>query len=192
MTSATLTAGSSRPAVLDEQTFAAIWRDTYDEILRHVWCLLHNRLDAEDVVAETFLKAWMKRDTYNPGAGTPLQWLRQIARRAAFDLLRYRASRPESAGIDPLTTTLAEDLDVAELVAHQLDADAVVTAVRAALAGLPPRHRQVVECRYVHGLNGPETAVRMGATVPAVKTLAHRAYVALRAALQSRVPCPTG
>lgn len=174
---------TTHPAVLDEQTFTQAWRDLYPRIVRYVSTWMARSGEAEDVACETFLKAWQHRASYNPAAGRLDTWLITIARRTAYDRLSYHVRRPV-VDVDPLEVVLADDLDVAELVAQQVDAEVVAAMVRAAVAALTLWQRRVIALRYVQGMSGSEIAQATGLSVTAVKSLLHRGHLALRAALQ--------
>jgi RNA polymerase sigma-70 factor (ECF subfamily) len=69
---------------------------------------------------------------------------------------------------------------VGALGADQVDARRTLARV---LETLPPDQRQVIELHWFDGLEFPEVAQVVGATLSAVKVRAHRGYVRLRQAL---------
>ncbi|MDG4795739.1 sigma-70 family RNA polymerase sigma factor [Micromonospora sp. WMMD1082] len=91
---------------------------------------------AEDLLQETFLRAWRRIDDLpaDPAAARP--WLFTVARRAAIDVLRARRARPmEVELIDPGVGV--GSVDLAERVV-----DAQV--IHAALPKLTPMHREMI------------------------------------------------
>src|ERR1700727_1010929 len=102
----------------------------------YVLTLLRDPAAAEDVTALAFERAYRRRRTFDRRRGEERAWLFGIARNAALDELRRRrrhaslAAEPEDAG-EPGTE------DEAEVALRR-------TAVKAALAGLPAREREVV------------------------------------------------
>ena len=134
------------------------------------------RVDAEDLVAETFARAWksLPLELHN-GAGDARPWLFHVLR----NLLTDRARRNEVA--DRAQARLrnqasASWLDASEDLAEQ-------DRVRQALASLAPRQRLVLELRFAADLDATEAGVLLGLQADAVRALTYRATRALRAAL---------
>jgi RNA polymerase sigma-70 factor (ECF subfamily) len=129
---------------------------------------------AQDVVQETFLRAWRNPTALRAGADPSRNWLFTVARRIAIDDWRSRNRRPE---------TLTADLPEAEL----LDESAAVTerqVMIAALQRLSYPHREVLlEC-YFRGSSVAEAATRLGLPEGTVKSRTHYALHALRLALE--------
>jgi len=134
------------------------------------------RVDAEDLVQETFLQLYRARLDFKPGARLR-PWLMTIALNLKRDLFRRRGRRPEH----PMEAA-AEDARIATN-GGAARREARRTLERA-LAGLPARHRQAIELHWVAGLSFPEVAQAMGAKLSAVKVWAHRGYKRLRTVLE--------
>ncbi len=80
--------------------FTFIYEKYYDRIYKYIYMMLLSREDAEDVVSDTFLRAYMHYDSYDPSVSSPATWLSRIAHNRALNLLRSseksrRASMPE-------------------------------------------------------------------------------------------------
>src|SRR5437667_8999677 len=52
--------------------------------------VVHEEVEADDVLQEIFIQVWEEADRYSPKAGKPLVWMVTIARRRAIDRLRRR------------------------------------------------------------------------------------------------------
>jgi len=139
--------------------------------------------DAEDVVMETYLKAWTHLPGYRGGASLKT-WLLRIARNAALDVLRRRASRPTSS-LSGESTDEPVVLDVedptAVTPAEQLEVRDSVAMLRKALARLDPPHRQVLLMRYEDGLSYGEIAAASGLAIGTVMSRLFNAKRKLRA-----------
>jgi DNA-directed RNA polymerase specialized sigma24 family protein len=75
-----------------EAAFTAIVRRLRPELLLHCYRFTGSTQDAEDLVQETFLRAWAKRQTFQ-GRSTFRAWLYRIATHACLDLLRRHPRR---------------------------------------------------------------------------------------------------
>ena len=165
---------SAGPDGLD---FDALYRDARDDVYAYVVTLLHSRAAAEDVTAQAFERAFRKARSYNPGKGGPRAWLFGIARNAALDELR-RGKR--------VATLVAEPVDAAAATDEAAERALERAAVRDALAGLPPRDREVIALKFHAGLDNAELAAVLGVSVSNAGTQLHRAMTKLRKAVDDR------
>jgi RNA polymerase sigma-70 factor (ECF subfamily) len=130
------------------QSFDALYRDSARDLYAYVRTLLGDDAGAEDVTALAFERAYRRRATFDARRGTQRGWLFGIARNAALDELRRRR---RSA---PLVGELPDE----DAPALEEEADLAVrrTTVRTALAGLPPRDRELVALKFHGGLTNAE------------------------------------
>ena len=167
--SATTAPPAAAPPAGDE--FDALYRTTVDDLFAYAATLLRDRAAAEDVVAATFERAYRRRSSFDPRRGSRRQWLFGIARHAALDELRRRRRN---------ATLAAEPEDDA---AGPDDVDPVRRAtVRAALAGLDARDRELVALKFFAGLDNAEIAGVLGISASNAGTRLHRAVHRLREA----------
>jgi RNA polymerase sigma-70 factor (ECF subfamily) len=155
---------------------------------------LQGKVDAADLVQETFLKAHRDFAQFR-GSGEPewAGWLRQIlAGNLAHLVRRYCGTQRRDVRLE---RTLREELDQSSqaldrgLVAPQSSPSqraarreqAVLLAN--ALGRLPEDYREVIVLSHLEGLPFPEVAQRMGRTVDSVKNLWARALARLRGVL---------
>lgn len=143
--------------------------------------LLGERGLAEELVQETFLRLWRSAAAFDPQRGSARTFLFTIARRAAVDLRRRRATR---------SLDLLADADLAESGpergAVEDTGDRLLAALdlRDAVAGLSPAHRKVIELGYREDLTQAEIARRLGLPLGTVKTRSHSALRELRRRLE--------
>ncbi len=166
---------SAGPARLD---FDALYRDARDDVYAYVVTLLHDRSAAEDVTAQAFERAFRKARSYDPAKGGERAWLFGIARNAALDELRRR-KRTATLAADPADAAAPAPEDAAERALER-------AAVRAALAGLPPRERELIALKFHAGLDNAELAAVLGVSVSNAGTQLHRAMTKLRKAVDDR------
>jgi len=163
-----------RPLALDLEV---LYRDARDDVYAYVATLLGDPAAAEDVTAGAFERAVRRRRSYDPRRGSPRAWLFGIARNAALDELRRRRRR----------ATLATDPPDREPPAPEDEADEALrrAAVRAALATLAPREREVIALKFHAGLDNGELAAVLGVSATNAGTLLHRAMTKLREAVDA-------
>ena len=128
---------------------------------------------AEDVVQETFIRAWRARNRFDTNLGTLRTWLFTIARRVVIDHARARAIRQT----EPLPTDMAgidDDVENA-MVGWQMEE---------ALKRLRPDHRQVLIETYYRGRSGREVAEELGIPEGTVRSRLFYGLRTLRLALE--------
>lgn len=169
----------SRPASASSPAldFEALYRAARDDVHAYVMTLLRDRAAAEEVTAQAFERAYRRQRSYDPRRGGERAWLFGIARNAALDELRRR-SRQAALAADPADLEAAGHEDHAESALRR-------TALRAALAALAPRDREVIALRFHAGLETAELAEVLGVSRTNAATLLHRAMTKLREAMHA-------
>jgi RNA polymerase sigma-70 factor, ECF subfamily len=172
--------------------------DSYQRQLRaHCYRMLGSVQEADDMVQETFWRAWNRRDTYE-GRSTVRAWLYRIATNLCIDSLRQRprralpvtrenvssldqpvpASINEPIWLEPFPFDLPGPQDENPEAKYSLK-ESVMLAFLASLHLLPPRQRAVLILCDVLDWPAAEVAEALGQTVPAVKSALHRARTTL-------------
>jgi RNA polymerase sigma-70 factor, ECF subfamily len=179
-TQAHLQSGGRRLTQNSWERFELLYRASRDDIFAYVATLLGDRAAAEDVTAQAFERAYRRRMTFDRRRGEERAWLFGIARNAALDELRRR-KRLASLTVDPedVSETRTGDDEGAEVALRR-------TAVRAALAELTPRDREVIALKFHAGLRNNELAKVLGVSDTAAGTLLYRAMEKLRKACDAR------
>jgi RNA polymerase sigma factor (sigma-70 family) len=168
-------AAPPRPLALD---LDALYRSARDDVYAYAATLLRDAAAAEEVTAQAFERAVRKRRSYDARKGSPRAWLFGIARHAALDELRRRR-RTAALATDPLDPAAPAPEDEADAAVRR-------AAVRAALAGLAPREREVIALKFQAGLDNAELAAVLGVSTSNAGTLLHRAMTKLRDAVDAR------
>src|SRR3954447_2725131 len=171
-TTATLPATAS----ISASEFDALYREARDDVFAYAATLLRDRGAAEDVTAQAFERAYRKRSSFDARRGSPRAWLFGIVRNAALDELRRR-KRDATAELPGPIAEPGPD-EAAELAAER-------DAVRAALARLAARDREVIALKYHAGLSNAEIAEVLGVSATNAGTLLHRAMNKLREAVDA-------
>jgi RNA polymerase sigma-70 factor (ECF subfamily) len=170
---------SSPPAPIGESSWARfeeLYRSSRTDIYAYVATLLRDHAAAEDITALAFERAYRRRRTFDRRRGEERAWLFGIARNAALDELRRRR-RLATLAVDP------EDVDVTvETIDDGGEVALRRTTVRAALAALPARDREIVALKFHGGLSNEELGRVLGVSQSNAGTLLHRAMEKLRKA----------
>jgi RNA polymerase sigma-70 factor (ECF subfamily) len=161
------------------ERFEALYRSSRDDVYAYVATLLHDRGAAEDVTALAFERAYRRRMTFDRRRGQERAWLFGIARNAALDELRRRR-RVARLVAEPTDEREGGVEDGAEVALRR-------TAVRAALAGLTPREREIVALKFHAGLTNAELARVLGVSETGAGTLLYRTMQKLREACDAKV-----
>jgi RNA polymerase sigma-70 factor, ECF subfamily len=181
------------PAV-EADAFAELTEPFRGELLAHCYRMLGSVDDAEDLVQETYLRAWRSYAGFE-GRSSLRTWLYQIATNACLSALRSGARRPLPSGLggpgddpysppDPAQSEIAwlQPIPDALVSAGTGDpADIAVTreslrlALIASLQYLPSRQRAVLILRDVLAFPAAEVARILGTTTVAVKSVLQRA-----------------
>lgn len=127
----------------------------------------------EDVVQESLIAIHRVRHTYDPQRPI-LPWIAAIAAARAIDALRQRGRRREVQDDDALQYQVA-DQDATDNT-PQADKEQLTGY----LGHLPPRQREIIESVHLQEHTLAEAAAERNLTVPAVKSLLHRAMLNLR------------
>jgi len=178
----------------DEVAFATLVRRHERELHVHCYRMLGSFTDAEDVVQETFLRAWRHRDSFDGGPGFRA-WLYRIATNVCLDALRRTDRQLTTLGSYAEVPWLQPYPDrlLAEMAPPDDEPDAVVVAREtielaflAAIQLLPPNQRAVLILRDVLGWPANETADALELSVASVNSALQRARATLREQLPRR------
>ncbi len=178
----------------DEAAFAALTERYRRELHVHCYRMLGSFDEAEDLLQETFLRAWRARESFEGGQAFRA-WLYRIATNACLDMLRRNSRRVKSVHtfaevpwIQPYPDRLLD-----EVAPDHTRPDAVVVAKEtielaflATIQLLPPKQRAVLILRDVLDYSAAETASFLDLTVAASNSALQRARATLRERLADR------
>jgi RNA polymerase sigma-70 factor (ECF subfamily) len=154
----------------DRDAFGDLYRQYVDQVFRYCYFRVATKQLAEDLCADTFVRALRYLDTYEHRGRDFGAWLYTIARNLIYDNNKSSRHRRE------VSTGEMLDLDETEPGADiAVLADMGTAAVHAAVQRLNDLQRECVTLRFLQGLTVAETAAAMDMKDGAVKTLQYRA-----------------
>jgi RNA polymerase sigma-70 factor, ECF subfamily len=181
----------------DEAAFSALVERHRRELQVHCYRMLGSFEESEDMVQETFLRAWRRRETY-AGRSTFRAWLYRIATNACLDHLERNPRRPvpvpaapghsEVPWLQPFPDQLLDQVapEVDEPDAVIVARETIELAFLVAVQHLPPRQRAVLMLRDVLGWPATDTAELLESSVASVNSALQRARATLREHLPER------
>jgi len=195
-----------RTFAADAQAFGELTEPHRRELQIHCYRILGSLHEAEDMVQETFIKAWKRIETYE-GRASLRAWLYKIATNTCLDFLDSKQSRrllpfqnipasdphtilpptPEMTWLEPLPDEWLEDTNAIDPEARYTESESVSLSFLTALQILPPRQRAVLILRDVLDFSALETAEVLELTVSSVNSLLHRARKTLAENYQSEI-----
>jgi RNA polymerase sigma-70 factor (ECF subfamily) len=174
----------------DEAAIRAILQQNNRRLFRLARGILRNDSEAEDVVQETYARAFTHLDSFR-GDSSLATWLGRIAINEALGRLRRQRPGVELSSLPPGTLEaqiiqfpLSASLDDPEKSMAQRQIQHVVEH---AIDELPEAFRLVFITRVIEGMNVEETAEILGLKPETVKTRLHRARTMLRDNVEKKI-----
>ncbi|MFC1958579.1 ECF subfamily RNA polymerase sigma factor, BldN family [Chloroflexota bacterium] len=162
----------------DQKAFAQLYEGYFDKIYRYVALKIGDKVEAEDMTQQVFLKALQSISSFK-WKGIPFSaWLYRIAHNQVVDYLRKKTKRPSTL-LDESLVSGSSDSNPQLMTEHNLDTEQLLLATRR----LTEAQREVISLRFTGELSTAEVAEIMGKSQGAVKALQHSAIVALRKVL---------
>ena len=167
------------------------------ELLAHCYRMSGSVHEAEDLVQETFLRAWRASADFQ-GRSSVRTWLYRIATNVCLTNLESRPRRPLPTGLGAPDVDAADPLDaqpevpwlepIPDAAVQVEEKDTIRLAFVAALQHLPARQRAVLILRDVLRWSAAEVAEALETTAVAVNSALQRAH----AQLEKQRPTPDG
>lgn len=167
-------------------SFATLVERYSRSLFRIAYRMTGNEQDAEDMVQETFLRAYRRFDSYDGRAGVQT-WLTRIAVNCCLDLLRARGRRGTPVELDETLTALASEPSPEQ---RTLSVE-IRRRLGAALARLTPAERAAFILRHYEGAPVEEIARTLRKPAGAARHCVFRAVQKLREALAPLAAAPS-
>ena len=165
----------------DPDAFGELYERNAAVIFRYLYAHLGNRLDAEDLTEDVFMRVWRSLPSYREYGVPFLAYLFRVARHALIDQYRKSGQKKQQVSTEDVLL-LDHQPGPAEVVFANLEQD----QIHGALRKLNDDYRTVLVLRFLSDLSTEETAQAMGRSPGAVRVLQHRALGALRSLLEGK------
>jgi RNA polymerase sigma-70 factor (ECF subfamily) len=144
-------------SIVDNYDFARLYDQNYMDVFRYVYGLSGGtQQDAEDITAETFMRAWTNRHRFSGTDQAALGWLLHIARNLAIDTSRRKRVRAVDDSVEIETLLDANALPEVDLIAREQ-----TTRLWEMLRSLPAETREILVLRYMLGWQVNRIAVHL-------------------------------
>ncbi len=172
-----------------KEEFEAVALPFVDALFNLALNLTRNRKDAEDLVQETYLRAYRFFDSYQPGTHIKA-WLFRILRNTFINRYRAAKARPDEVDFGKVEATYEGIIDRAFLQQKQpqspeetVMAGVLDAEVQQAMADIPEEYRTVVIMALVEEMSYKEIAAALCIPLGTVMSRLHRGRKLLQASL---------
>mgnify|MGYP000159068886 CR=1 FL=1 len=165
----------------DQAAFADLYDLFAQRLYAYIRIKISSQTDAEDILQEVFLKAWvgiknLEIDNLNFSA-----WLYKVAGNTINDYYRKKYRSPGEVELEKAANFASED-SPADDASHGLKR----SAVKQALDSLPSHYKEVIELRFFQDFSVADTASIMGKNSVSVRVWQHRALSRLKELFKER------
>lgn len=157
----------------DRQAFAVFYKKMFPALFHLSFQLLDNKSEAEDIVADTFIKFWKSRQQFTSLPETAA-WLRRTAKNATLDLLKHKGVISRNEAEVAAHNYPREEFTAADVYAELLQ------EIYHQIEQLPPRGKEIFKLRYIDGFSNEEIAQKLGINNQSVRDHLARSLRTLR------------
>lgn len=160
-------------AISSPAAFSTMYENNRLSVFRYVYSLMGGPADeAEDLTAETFIRAWKARHTFEGNADVAIGWLIGIAKHLVIDDHRRKAVRTTS---DLPSNIKTESTTEEEILLIQQKQELLRL-----LQELPPDQHEILILRYMLGWKVSQIATHLNLSENYISVIIHRTLAALR------------
>ncbi len=168
---------TDNPELIARLRDRATCRDAFSDVIKlygeplywQIRRMVENHDDANDLLQNTFLKAWTSIESFR-GEAKLSTWLYKIALNESITFLA-KERRRSNVSIDDEASMLTNMIEAD----HYIDGDELALNLRKAVARLPEKQRIVFNMKYYDEMKYEQMSEILGTTVVALKTSYHLA-----------------
>jgi RNA polymerase sigma-70 factor, ECF subfamily len=162
----------------DVDAFGVLYNTFVNQIFRYVFFQVNDRMKAEDITQEVFIKGWQAIRTCRGKEDTFSAWLYRIAHNHTVDTLRKNKTEMSLELMDPVGSANTES---------EAEKSLEWQKVVAALKTLPEPQRQLIILKFMEGAENDEIGDIMKKRQGAIRALQMRALDNLRQTLSGGI-----
>ena len=155
----------------DVEAFGELYTAHVEQIYRYVFYQVRDKMTAEDITEETFIKAWRAIGSCTGKEETFSAWLYRIAHNCTIDA--FRSQQKQKAREMELT-------DEVGYTSKEIDESLKKREILEAISCLPQNQRQVIILKFIEGLDNQEIEQVTGRNQGAIRVMQMRALATLR------------
>lgn len=168
--------GSENDKTLGKKELAEIYDTFYPPIYRFIYRQIGDVDISRELSSEVFHRMVKLNQNGTEHVQRLTSWLYCVARNLVIDHYRSQQHRNYLSLNDEMDELIESSYDTAEVAEIRMSTE----KMRMALQKLTPDQRQVILLKFMEGLSNQEVADLLSKPVGAVKSLQHRALIALR------------
>jgi RNA polymerase sigma-70 factor (family 1) len=158
----------------ESKAFDALFRQHFKSLCFFVIGYGVERMAAEDIVEDAFIKAWDKREDF-PSIQSLRSFLYTVTRNTTLNFLRDKNRHQlKEREIQLLSNSYIDDFS------HQVIRAEAIREVLQAIEKLPPLYRQIIEMFYINERDYKQIATELGRPVNTIRIQRARAIILLR------------
>jgi len=158
------------------EAFGELYSIYLDCIYRYVFYQVKDKMTAEDLTEEIFLKVWKAIGRYKQKSRAFSAWLYRIAHNHVIDYFR---TRRQHLALEEATLAATDNPE------QEAEEKLIQQELAEAISYLPPQQKQIIILKFIEGLDNEEIAQIMRKRQGAIRVMQMRALMALRQRLSS-------
>lgn len=173
----------------DDRAFEELYDRFSGGLFVTILAMVKCREDAEEILHNTFMRAWKKAETFDGERGSVWGWLLVLARNCSIDWLRTRDGKNRKLGRSASESELdgIENPD-AEDPLDRTERNQSVARVQSAMQSIAPDQRKVLEVAFLEGRSQSEVAEKLHLPLGTVKTRMRAGLRTLKSLLSRKEP----
>lgn len=179
MTEEELNIAFTKAKSADSEAFARIYDFYAEPIYKFIFFRVGHKEIAEDILSDTFVKAWLKIAQVNSVKALQ-SWLYQIAKHNVIDYYRIKKSL---VSLDEVEEVLLED---AVSAIDEINLEIEQRQIINLLKDLPRDQQQVIKYKFFEDLSNEEIALLLNKTEGAIRVIQHRAITKLKSLINRK------